>query len=101
MHLCVHAPVGRSVGRSVARIDVYPPRILGSLSAALPAANQGHYGSPACPFLTAEWAAFVPLDKFATVVNWFMQVCINVCISMNHMCMCMFCSTVTGILGST
>lgn len=33
----------------------------------------GHYGSGACPFLQAEWAAFVPVDMFQRVVNWFMK----------------------------
>ena len=31
----------------------------------------GHYGSPACPFLQAEWAVFLPTSFFGQVVPWF------------------------------
>ncbi len=30
------------------------------------------YPEPACPFLTTEWAAFVPVENFQETVNWIM-----------------------------
>lgn len=30
----------------------------------------GHWGSPACPFLDAEWAVFVPVARFQEVSSW-------------------------------